>query len=61
MKTQFLNAKAVRQYALDWAEKNKFHKYERVAPEFITRIDGIVRNAIASAVQSQPSKGKTIR
>jgi hypothetical protein len=61
MKTVFLNAKAVRQYALDWAEKNKFHKYERVSPEFVTRIDGIVRNIIQQAVQKQPSKGVTIK
>lgn len=61
MSTQFLNARAVRQYALDYAAKNKFHKFERVSPEFVTKIDGIVRSAIAKAVQAQPSVGKTIR
>ena len=61
MKTQFLNAKAVRQFALDYAAANKHHKFERVAPEFLSRIVGLVRKAVAGAVQSQPSKGKTIR
>jgi hypothetical protein len=61
MKTQFLNAKAVRQYALDYAADNKYHTFERVAPEFLARIDAAVRSAVAKAVASQPSKGKTIR
>ena len=61
MNTQFLNAKAVRQYALDYAAKNKFHKFERVSPEFVVKIDGAVRLAIQRAVQAQPSVGKTIR
>ena len=61
MKTHFLNARAVRLFALQWAEANRHHKFSRVSPEFLARIDGAVRAAVIAAVKSQPSKGQTLR
>lgn len=58
---QFLNVKAVRQFALDYAKANKFHKFDRVGADFIAHIDGVVRSAVIGRVTNAPSKGKTLQ
>ena len=60
MSTQFLNAKAVKQSALDHAAKTRAHKFERVGATFIARIDAAVRAAVAREIVSHPSKGSTL-
>jgi len=58
--TQFLNAKAVRQLALDIAKKTRSHPFDRVGESFISRIDAAVRTAVIREVAAHPSKGKTL-
>lgn len=60
MKTQFLNAKSTKQFALDYAAKSRAHKFERVGESFIQRIDAAVRQAIVREIAAHPSKGKTL-
>jgi hypothetical protein len=60
MATQFLNAKAVRQLALDIAKKTRAHPFERVGESFIARIDAAVRTAVLREVGIHPSRGKTL-
>lgn len=61
MKTAFLNAKAVKQYALHVAQTTRAHKFERVGSDFIEAIDHAVRSAIVERIKSAPSKGKTLQ
>jgi hypothetical protein len=58
---QFLNVKAVKQFALDYAKHNRFHTFDQVGADFVTHIDGVVRSAIISLVTNLPSKGKTLQ
>ncbi len=60
MKTSFLNAKAVRQFALDHAKKSRAHKFERVGESFVARIDAAVRQAIVREIAMHPSRNKTL-
>lgn len=60
-KLPLINAKAVKQFALDYAKAHKFHVFDRVSDGFMVNIHHAVKETIAKAVKSQPSMGKTLR
>ena len=55
-----LNKTHVKKFALDYANANRAHKFERVSAQFIEEIESQLRLVIAGRVQSHPSKGKTL-
>jgi hypothetical protein len=55
-----LNPARVRQYALDFAHKERHHAFTAVSVEFIQRIDARLRNLIQDEVKRHPSKGKRL-
>jgi len=55
-----LNRKAAKNYALSAAAK-RFHEFTRVSPDFLDRIEGVIRTAIEREVHRLPSVGKTIK
>ena len=59
-KCRYITRAHCKDAALKAAEK-KAHKFTRVGDEFFVWLDGVVARAIAERVQSQPSKGQTIR
>ena len=60
MSNKFINKKAVRQFALDYADKNRCQKYSRCSQDFLDAVEGALLHAIRSRVMAQPSKGKTL-
>lgn len=59
MKTRFINAKAVREYALA-LNSAQARGFTRVSASFLTSLDAAVANLIAARVRSHPSVGKTL-
>jgi hypothetical protein len=59
--TPFINRRAVRQLALDYAKANRAGRFTRLGKSFFERIDAKVRNIVTSEVQSHPSIGKTLK
>ena len=59
MKTRFINAKAVRAYALDH-QSAKGRGFTRVSASFLESLDAAVANLIADRVRRHPSIGKTL-
>ena len=57
-----INKSETKKYAL-WAASHyrPFVGFTRVSEEFLTRIDGKLRNVINSEIRSLPSKGVTIK
>jgi hypothetical protein len=57
-----INRAHIRTLALDVAAKHRpAQKFTRVADEFYTRLDAHVRDWVRKEIESQPSKGQTIR
>jgi hypothetical protein len=59
--SRLINRKAVRQFLVDFADKHRAHKFNRVAPEVYDQLEADLRERCRRIVHSQPSKGKTIR
>lgn len=59
MKTQLVNKRQVREFALSVAQQ-RYHKFSRVGGEFFVKCEAVLRSYIASHVAGLPSKGKTI-
>lgn len=58
---QLINKKAVRQLLLDIAGRDRAHSFTRVAPSVYDEADSVLINWARRKVQSQPSKGQTVR
>ncbi len=56
-----INRRAVRAFLLEYAERNRAHKFGRVAPAVYAQIEATVREQCRRIVHAQPSAGKTIR
>jgi hypothetical protein len=50
----------VRQYILDYAAKNRHHKFTRVSQETLDRVEAAARSVCKTIVTSAPSKGATL-
>ena len=55
-----LNKSAVRQFLLDYAAREKAHKFTRVGGAAYEYLESRLRDSCRSLVNGQPSKGKTI-
>lgn len=58
--TRFLCRSEVRNFLLEWARKNRAHKFDRVSEETLVAINEFVRGKLIEHVRRLPSKGKTI-
>lgn len=47
-------------YLLDFAAKNRSHKFTRVASKVYAHLDAQIKEHMKNIVMSHPSKGKTI-
>jgi len=56
-----VNKAKARIFILDCAVRTRAHKFTRVAPSVFDQLEAALRDKCRSVVQSQPSKGKTIR
>jgi len=50
----------VRAFMLDYAAKNRHHKFTRVSRDTLDKLNGMVRQWIISHVNQFPSKGSTL-
>jgi hypothetical protein len=55
-----LNAAKVRRYALDLAQRERYHHFTAVSVEFIQRMEAKLKNLIRDEVQRHPSRGKRL-
>jgi hypothetical protein len=55
-----INKSKVKRYLLEYAEKNRAHKFTRVGQETIDRVEAAARSACKAIVTQAPSKGKTL-
>ena len=56
-----INRKAVRAFLLEYAQRNRAHKFTRVAECAFDQVEAAVREQCRRIVQAQPSAGKTIK
>ena len=56
-----INKKACRKFLLEYAERSRHHKFTRVSQEAFDFIETALRTDMRHLVDSQPSKGKTIK
>jgi len=56
-----INKKGVRQFLLEHAERNRLHRFTRVADSVYDQVEAAVRDKLRQIVRIQPSKGKTIQ
>lgn len=56
-----VNRTRVRRFLLEYAQRNRAHRFTRVAEPAFDTIEAAVREKCRQIVNSQPSKGKTIR
>jgi len=61
MSRTLVNRRLAKAWMLEFADRNRTHKFTRVSPEVFDRIEGRVREFMRHIVDSQPSKGKTIK
>lgn len=59
--TTLLNKSKVKKLALRIASQERSHKFTRVSPDFLARMEAILAASIAAEVKRLPSLGKTIR
>lgn len=50
----------VRAFLLDYAAKNRHHKFTRVSRETLDKLNGLVRQWAINHVNGFPSKGSTL-
>jgi hypothetical protein len=55
-----INRRRVRKFILDFASKNRYHKFSGVKSATLDRIEGELRNFCARFVAGAPSKGKRL-
>jgi hypothetical protein len=55
-----LNPRRVRQYALDFAQRERHHAFTAVTVDFIQRVDARLRNIIQDEIKRHPSRGKRL-
>jgi hypothetical protein len=56
-----INKKNVRRFLLDYAERERRHRFTRVAECVYDQIEAAVREQCRRLVHDQPSVGRTIR
>ena len=56
-----INRRQVRSFLLDYAQRSRCHRFERVAEAVYDQIEAVVREKCRRMVNGQPSAGKTIR
>ena len=56
-----INKQNIRRFLLDYAQRNRAHKFTRVAECVFDQIDVAVREQCRRIVRAQPSAGKTIK
>jgi hypothetical protein len=60
MSNTLISPSKVKRFILDYASKNRAHKFTRVSQTAIDKIEGTVRASCRYLVDSAPSKGKTL-
>lgn len=60
MSNNLISPSKVKRFILDYAAKNRAHKFTRVSQTAIDKVEGAVRSACRHIVDSAPSKGKTL-
>ncbi len=55
-----LHPSKVRQYALDFARRERFHSFTAVSVEFLQRIEAQLRAIIQDEIKRHPSRGKRL-
>jgi hypothetical protein len=60
MSNTLISPSKVKRFILDYASKNRAHKFSRVSQTAIDKVEGAVRSACRHIVDSAPSKGKTL-
>ena len=58
---RLINRTAVRTFLLEYAQRNRAHRFDRVAPGVYDQIEAAVREQCRRIVHAQPGAGKTIR
>jgi len=56
-----INKQNCRKFLLEYAERSRHHKFTRVGKDAFDTIESQLRNVMRNLVDSQPSKGKTIK
>lgn len=56
-----INRQAVRRFLLEYAQRNRTHKYTRVGDGVYDQIEVQLREQCRRIVDTQPSAGKTIK
>lgn len=59
--TTLLNKAKVKKLALRIASEQRAHKFTRVSPKFLDRIEALVYAAVLNEIRRLPSVGKTIQ
>ena len=57
----YINKTWCRKFMLEYAERSRHHEFKRVAAEAFDDLEAKLRDYMRSKVDSQPSKGKTIK
>jgi len=56
-----INKQNVKKLALEISQRDRAGKFQRVSSDFLERIEGQLKQAVVSAVNSHPSVGKTLK
>jgi len=56
-----INKQKVRRFLLEYAQRNRAHKYTQVATSVYDQVESALREQCRRIVHAQPSKGKTIK
>lgn len=56
-----LNKAAVKRFTMEQAAKLRAHKFTRMSPMFLTRVEADLKESIKRRIMSLPSVGKTIQ
>lgn len=60
MSNTLISPSKVKRFILDYAVKNRAHKFTRVSQDAIDKVEAATRTACRRLVDSAPSKGKTL-
>jgi hypothetical protein len=58
---RLVNRKAIKAFLLEYAQRNRAHRFSRVGESVLDDIEAAVRQKCRAVVDSQPSVGKTIK
>ena len=56
-----INKKECRRFLLEYAERERHHKFTRVGADAYESLEVMLRELMRGLVKSQPSKGRTIK